>query len=280
MPVTSKTLSPTAAAPQITICVGEANRIACELMEIALTRVNNFKVVSSAVSSSEVAARVAASNPDVVLVASNLEDGALAGFRAVREGYRLRPRTRFVMLLDSDDRTLIVDAFRAGAKGVFCRKDSLAALCKCIATVNSAQIWANSVELQYLLEALVAPRPLRVVNVKGEDLLTRRESEVVVLVAEGLSNRQISEKLRLSEHTVKNYLFHVFDKLGVSSRAELILYALSQREMCRENQPALRGSGRFLRGAPGILDGIALLAGSDAGAPSKPLASSVRRSGL
>jgi len=268
-----------AAAPPITIYVGEANRVACELIEVALTRVNNFEVVASAVASSEVAAGVATSNPHVALVASNLEDGALAGFRAVREGCRLRPRTRFVMLLDSDDRTLVIDAFRAGAKGVFCRKDSLSALCKCIAAVHGAQIWANSLELHYLLEALVAPRPLRVVNVKGENLLTRRESDVVVLVAEGFSNRQISEKLQLSEHTVKNYLFHVFDKLGISSRAELILYALSQREMHRD-QPSLLGSGTFLSGAPDILGGVALVARSGVGAESIPLASSFRRSGL
>lgn len=260
MSVTSKPLSPTGAAPQITICVGEANRVACELMEAALTQVGNFKVVASGASSSEVAASVAASRPDVALVACNLEDGALAGFRGVREGYRLCSRTRFVMLLDSDERALVVEAFRAGARGVFCRKDSLAALCKCIAAVHSAQVWANSLELHYLLEALVAPSPLRVVNVKGEELLTRRESDVVVLVAEGFSNRQISQKLRLSEHTVKNYLFHVFDKLGISSRAELILYALSQREGGRRSDPVTgpRSVDTPKAGHPSGARGIAL----------------------
>lgn len=259
MSATPKTLSSTAAPPQITILVGEASRVTCELMEVALTRVDNFKVVASAVSSSEVAASVEASNPHVALVASNLEDGALAGFRAVREGCRLRPWTRFVMLLDSNDRALVIDAFRAGAKGVFCRKDSLSALYKCIAAVHSSQIWANSLELQYLLEALVSTKPLRVVNVKGEDLLTRRELDVVVLVAEGHSNRQISEKLQLSEHTVKNYLFHVFDKLGVSSRAELILYVLAQREMGQEGRPSLLDSCAFQGGAQDTLGAAALL---------------------
>lgn len=272
-----KTPRPTAAAPQITILVGEANRVACELMEVALARVQNFKVVASAVTSSDVATSVAASNPHVALVASHLEGGALAGFRVVREGCRLRPRTRFVMLLDSDDRELVIEAFRAGAKGVFSRKDSLSALCKCIAAVHSSQIWANSLELQYLLEALVCAKPFRVVNAKGEDLLTRRELDVVVLVAEGLSNRQISAKLQLSEHTVKNYLFHVFDKLGISSRAELILYTLSQRELGQQGRPSLLDSGAFPGGTQDALGGIALPPPSDVGVPFKSQAPSLRR---
>jgi DNA-binding NarL/FixJ family response regulator len=60
----------------------------------------------------------------------------------------------------------------------------------------------------------------------GNELLTERQKSIVVLVAEGLSNREIAQQLGLSEHTVKNYLIRIFDKLGVSSRAELIIYAL------------------------------------------------------
>jgi DNA-binding CsgD family transcriptional regulator len=59
------------------------------------------------------------------------------------------------------------------------------------------------------------------------DLLSRREEEVMHLVAEGLGNREIAEQMNLSEHTVKNYLFHIFDKLGISNRVELVLYAVT-----------------------------------------------------
>ena len=61
----------------------------------------------------------------------------------------------------------------------------------------------------------------------GLRLLTKREEDVVRLLSEGLQNRDIAKELKLSEHTVKNYLFHIFDKLGVSSRVELVLYAVS-----------------------------------------------------
>ncbi len=61
-------------------------------------------------------------------------------------------------------------------------------------------------------------------------LLTRREEEVVRLVADGLKNREIAEKLQVKENSVRNYIYRIFDKLGVSSRVELILYAFSQRD--------------------------------------------------
>jgi DNA-binding NarL/FixJ family response regulator len=65
-----------------------------------------------------------------------------------------------------------------------------------------------------------------VVSATGEILLTSREEQVVALVTDGLSNRNVANELGLSEHTVKKYLFRIFEKLGISSRVELVLYAL------------------------------------------------------
>src|ERR1700679_658361 len=81
--------------------------------------------------------------------------------------------------------------------------------------------------MEYVVDSLRQARPLRVVNPEGADLLSRREEEVMRLVAEGLGNRVIAEQMNLSEHTVKNYLFHIFDKLGISNRVELVLYAVT-----------------------------------------------------
>jgi len=68
---------------------------------------------------------------------------------------------------------------------------------------------------------------VRLVDNDSANLLTKREEDLVRLVADGLSNRDIARKLNLSEHTVKNYIFRIFEKLGVSNRVELVLYALS-----------------------------------------------------
>ena len=71
---------------------------------------------------------------------------------------------------------------------------------------------------------------LRVVNAHGDNLLTPREEQVVALVAEGLANREIAQELALSEHTVKKYMFRIFDKLGIGTRVELVLYAVNHGE--------------------------------------------------
>src|SRR5439155_2835648 len=98
---------------------------------------------------------------------------------------------------------------------------------KCILCVHQGQVWASSDELLYLLAAVAQPVPMRFTSVTGNSLLSARELDVVRCVAEGLSNREIASRLTLREHTVKNYLFRIFDKLGVSSRVEVVLYALA-----------------------------------------------------
>ncbi len=133
-----------------------------------------------------------------------------------------------VLLVDNPEPNLVVDAFRAGAKGVFCPSlSAFKALCRCVDRVHAGQIWAKSSELTCVLEAFSKLAPTGVVNADGMRLLTKREEDVVSLLSEGLQNREIAHELNLSEHTIKNYLFHIFDKLGVSSRVELILYAVS-----------------------------------------------------
>ncbi len=119
-------------------------------------------------------------------------------------------------------------AFRSGARGLFCFSQYPSRLlCKCIQSVHQGQVWANSEQMQYLVEALSQVRSLHMVNSRGMRLLTPREEQVVALVADGLSNREVARELCLSEHTIKKYLFRIFDKLGISSRVELVLYALS-----------------------------------------------------
>jgi DNA-binding NarL/FixJ family response regulator len=150
------------------------------------------------------------------------------------------------MLIDSSENGQVVEAFRAGARGVFCRSESLMSLAKCIQCVSEGQIWANSRELRYLLEALGEALPMRVIDARGAALLSRRELEVVRCVAEGLSNREIAQRLGLTEHTVKNYLFRIFDKLGVSKRVEVVLYAYSLGGAAEMAGPSVGANGKKL----------------------------------
>jgi DNA-binding NarL/FixJ family response regulator len=148
------------------------------------------------------------------------------GFGVLRELHNSFPKTSVIVLLKSPSKELTIDAFRAGARGVFCRAEPLQALCKCINAVHQGQIWANSSQLRSVLDAFASAAPLRLVNSQGRDLLTMRENDVVKLVAQGWTNRDVAQKLGLTEHTVGNYLFRIYEKLGISSRVELVLYSL------------------------------------------------------
>jgi DNA-binding CsgD family transcriptional regulator len=138
-----------------------------------------------------------------------------------------------VVLLDSSKRDVILEAFRAGATGIFSRHESVETLAKCVLSVCRGQIWANSQQMAYAVEALAASHSVRAVDAHGLNLLSKRELEVVRCLAGGLTNREIAEYLGLSQHTIKNYLFRVFDKLGVSSRVELLFMTLSQANQSR-----------------------------------------------
>lgn len=188
-----------------------------------------IKVVACAHRSDDVVPAADQHNPKVAVLSANLKDGHLAGMRALHQLRAAHPKTSVILRLDSPDRELVVEAFREGARGIFSRSKSATVLAKCIRAVHSGQIWANARELQFLLEALSQAAPSPLSDGKGKPLLTKREEQVVQLVTEGLTNREISRQLSLSEHTIKNYLFRLFQRLGVSNRVELILYALHQR---------------------------------------------------
>jgi DNA-binding NarL/FixJ family response regulator len=214
----------------ISVMVADENRMACQLLASSLERRRDFSVVGAAVSLAEACEAVKRAGPQVAIVSANLKDGPLSGFELLRNIRQTHPDTRVILLLDSSERNIVVDAFRAGARGVFCRSHSFKLLCKCIACVHEGQIWADSSQMQFVVESLAPQAPAEVVNAKGESLLTKREKEVVACVADGLSNREIAKQLKLSEHTVKNYLFRICDKVGTSGRVELVLYALSHGE--------------------------------------------------
>jgi DNA-binding NarL/FixJ family response regulator len=214
----------------ITVLVAETSRLNCQLVESAFRpRRHRVAVVASAVASQHALTLVTERKPDVAVVSVRLQEGPLEGYRFLRELRSMRIKTRAILLLESRERDLVIDAFRCGAHGVVFRDERLETLGKCIQAVHAGQVWASSEHLGYLLEELSHAMPLRLQNSQGVDLLSKRQEEVVQLVSEGLTNREIAAQLGLSEHTVRNYLFKVFDKLGVSSRVELVLYFLQRK---------------------------------------------------
>ena len=211
----------------VRVLAADSNRMNSQLLATALERDKRFQMLDAPADPRGIVATILREKPSVVIIGNEVDGNSRKGFEIAREVRGLRPETRVIMLLDSSERSQVIEAFRAGARGVFSRNESLKLLAKCIYCVHQGQIWANSKELRYLLDALGEALPLRVVDAKGTELLSRREQEVVRCVAEGMSNREIAQRLGLTEHTVKNYLFRIFDKLGVSKRVEVVLYAYS-----------------------------------------------------
>jgi DNA-binding NarL/FixJ family response regulator len=216
-------------AERIRVLAADSSRMSSQLLAQALAQDGHFHVTGTEPKSASILAAVADEKPHVVLMSSVLEEST-TGFDLIRQVCSTHPDTRVVMLMDTSKRSAVVEAFRCGAQGVFSRTESPKALAKCICSVHNGQVWANSAELRYLLEALCQSEPVRVVDAGGESMLSKREQDVVRCVADGMSNREIASQLGLTEHTVKNYLFRIFDKLGVSSRVEVVLYAFRFRK--------------------------------------------------
>lgn len=209
------------------VLIADRSPMDCQLLADALQRHGALRIVGCATSSSEVLSCVEANRPDVAVISARLPGDALSGFQLMRELHRLSLGIRIIVLLDADEHELVVEAFRSGAKGVFSRNGSSKELRRCIERVYEGQIWANSAQMERIVDALMQTPKLSVMHAKDAAVLSKREEQVCQSVAAGLSNREISRKLGLSEHTVKNHLFRIFDKLGISTRIELVLYALS-----------------------------------------------------
>jgi len=216
--------------PRISVVVSDASFMISELLARALGRVKTLNILKCTVSFDEALKAIVERAPDVAIVSTHLADGAYRGLEVVRQARQLSTKTRCVVLMDDSDHQIVTDAFRAGARGIFKRSASMQLLSRCISAVHSGQIWASSADLQQVLGALETAMPFCCVNSQGDALLTKREQEIVPLVAQGLTNKEISLRLGVSEHTIKNHLFRIYDKLGISSRVELILYAVSDRE--------------------------------------------------
>jgi DNA-binding NarL/FixJ family response regulator len=212
-----------AASKGIAVLVADSNQMHSQLLTSALRRRSEFRVTCCELESNAVLDAVLANEVDVVLMSPQND------LSAIRALHLAHPEIAKILLVESSDRNTIVNAFRAGVRGVFCFADfPFRLLCKCIQCVHRGELWISNEQLEYVVETIAQVPSLRVVNSNGFKLLTPREEQVVALVADGLSNRDVAHELGLSQHTVKKYLFRIFDKVGVSSRVELVLYAVTR----------------------------------------------------
>jgi DNA-binding NarL/FixJ family response regulator len=253
----------------IRVLVAENSRIHTNLLTEALKRDLQFEVVAFDSESRHLISAVTSLDTDVLVISANLDEQPSRGLEILRELRAVAPKVRAVVLMDSLNDALVLNAFRAGAKGIFGKNEPVDELRKCIRCVHDGQIWANAREMSLAVEALASAPTVRTVNSRGLSLLSKREIQVVRCLAEGLSNREIAGRLELSQHTVKNHLFRIFEKLGVSSRNELLYMTLSQTgpgPLSAENSTNVSDRGGFRN------EFVLLQKAADAGLPAAQLA--------
>lgn len=205
------------------VLVGDSTSLMGGLIADSLKRDHGLTILDAHGSSILTAATTL--KPDVVILSKDLEAIPGRGFTVLQMLREAAPSVRTIMLLDSDQRDLVVEAFRCGARAAFSRNEPLKLLNRCVHRVHEGQLWASDLHLEFLLEALSDGAPTELVDAQGARLLSQREEDVVECLAQGLTNVQIASALRLTENTIKNYLFRIFNKLGVSSRVEVVIYA-------------------------------------------------------
>jgi two-component system nitrate/nitrite response regulator NarL len=161
---------------------------------------------------------------DLVIISSDVNSKTGTGFELASCVSRAHSKPDILILLSQSTRETVARAFHSGARAVLNRQESMSELLNCVEHLKTGLIWVGKEESSILLEILRSIPSTNELTESTSNTLTKRELEVVHCAARGKTNRAIASELRLSEHTVKNYLFRAFDKLGVSNRVELLFH--------------------------------------------------------
>jgi two-component system, NarL family, nitrate/nitrite response regulator NarL len=182
-------------------------------------------IVGEASNGAECIKMLAKLKPDILLLDLRMPDKD--GLAVLEEVNFDSLPTRVIVLTAAEDDRDVIRAMRLGARGVVLKQSAADLLVKSIYRVHAGEIWLDNRITAEVMKAFAkssdgGPR-------REKPLLSNREKQIVQLVAQGYRNKEMGEKLFISEQTVKNHLHNIFDKLGVSDRLELALYAIHHR---------------------------------------------------
>ncbi|HTS28863.1 MAG TPA: response regulator transcription factor [Bryobacteraceae bacterium] len=199
----------------------------------------DFEVVAQAQDGRQVLDVLQQFEPDILLL--DLKMPGLDGLATLQRLQAARNKTRVIVLTASDDKNEFVQAMKLGTSGIVLKQTATELLIKSIRKVHAGEIWLDSHTTAAVIRTFVAadeaanaaaPPVTQAQQLasaprdRERSPLSQREREIVALVAQGFKNKEMAEKMFISEQTVKNHLHNIFDKLGVSDRLELALYAI------------------------------------------------------
>jgi len=218
--------------PKIRIVVADDHPIFRDGLCKLLALEEDFEVVAQAQDGRQVLDVLQQYEPDILLL--DLKMPGLDGLATLQRLQIAKNKTRVIVLTASDDKNEFVQAMKLGTSGIVLKQTATELLIKSIRKVHAGEIWLDShttaaVIRQFVAndEATAPPAPApSAPRDRERSPLSQREREIVALVAQGFKNKEMAEKMFISEQTVKNHLHNIFDKLGVSDRLELALYAI------------------------------------------------------
>jgi two-component system nitrate/nitrite response regulator NarL len=208
--------------PDLRVLIVDRDSMSSDLLANALSRELHCQTLTS--QPPHLLTQMGKTPIDLVVIGIDPNPTSRESFDLMRGVSQAYPDVYIVVLLNQTSRELVINSFRSGARGVFSRELPMTDFIQCIEHVGKGFIWAGVQETSALLEALKsipAPDSFQSSNAQS---LTERELQVVQCAARGMTNKTIAAELRLSEHTIKNYLFRAFEKLGVSNRVELLFH--------------------------------------------------------
>jgi DNA-binding NarL/FixJ family response regulator len=209
----------------IKVLAADDQRVIREGLAMLLDLLPGVEVVGTAADGSQALSMVTDLHPDVVLM--DLRMPRVDGVEATRRLRQTHPDVKVVVLTTYADDRSVIEALRAGAVGYLTKDAGAEEIRQALERVTSGQAVLDPAVQRHLVDAIAgtAPEPEPGPVTGSPDGLTRREAEVLALVAEGLSNAEIAARLVVSEATVKSHLNHLFPKIGVRDRAQAVRYA-------------------------------------------------------